>query len=791
MGIGRASLRATVVTMRLAGAAFGSALAMAPIATSPSAAQATLENEQMLLEADTLTYDQDTGIVVASGDVRIAYQGRRLVAQRVEFNRNTSRMYAFGDVEMVDADGNRHYADELDVTDDLGEGFANAIRVETTDETYFAAESGERQDGSVTTFNSGVYTACKPCEEHPEKPPIWRVKATKIVWNGEEKTIRFINSRLELFGLPIAYFPVLEVPDHTVKRKTGLLSPSLRFGTYTGTGLVVPYYWALSPTYDLTTTVTGYTKQGFLTEAEWRQRFNNGAYSVKAAGIYQLQLSAFPGRTVDATTTLRGMIGSKGEFRINPRWTFGWDVKVQSDKNFAHTYNIDGYNQYYRDDQIYLTGLNDRNYFDLRAHRFSVQESILGLGGTEVQPWVLPSFDYTRKADEPVAGGELTLNVNAQNLYRSNLQTTPTALVAGTNIPGVQGANGRLTTEVEWRRTFVSPGGLLVTPLLAVRGDAIYSNLSATTVAAMAPITVGGVPITDIRSAYFRYMATAGMEVSWPVLFASDRSSHVLEPVAQVFARPNAPYATTLGIPNEDAQSFVFDATNLFERDKFSGYDVIEGGVRANVGLRYSGSFDNGWTAQAIGGQSYHLAGINPYNPFGAASPVVPNLVNAGAFSGLETSRSDYVALVGLTSPRGLSVAAGGRFDETTLEVRRVDLRASASAGSVSIGGNYAYIQAQPLYGFATDRHQLTVNASARFLENWRIFGSGTYDFVSGALLQDSIGFGYADECFAFTLQALQMRSAGGPTTTSVGFNFSLRTIGDFGQSTSGLGLGL
>src|SRR5690606_20611359 len=166
VGIGRASLRATVVTMRLAGAAFGSALAMAPIATSPSAAQATLENEQMLLEADTLTYDQDTGIVVASGDVRIAYQGRRLVAQRVEFNRNTSRMYAFGDVEMVDADGNRHYADELDVTDDLGEGFANAIRIETTDETYFAAESGERQDGSVTTFNSGVYTACKPCEEH-------------------------------------------------------------------------------------------------------------------------------------------------------------------------------------------------------------------------------------------------------------------------------------------------------------------------------------------------------------------------------------------------------------------------------------------------------------------------------------------------------------------------------------------------------------------------------------------------------------------------------------------------
>ena len=51
-----------------------------------------------------------------------------------------------------------------------------------------------------------------------------------------------------------------------------------------------------------------------------------------------------------------------------------------------------------------------------------------------------------------------------------------------------------------------------------------------------------------------------------------------------------SPIADTLGIPNEDAQSFVFDATTLFERDKFSGYDRIEGGTRANVGFRYSGA---------------------------------------------------------------------------------------------------------------------------------------------------------------------------------------------------------
>ena len=65
----------------------------------------------------------------------------------------------------------------------------------------------------------------------------------------------------------------------------------------------------------------------------------------------------------------------------------------------------------------------------------------------------------------------------------------------------------------------------------------------------------------------------------------------MLEPMAQIFARPDEGYATTLGIPNEDAQSLVFDASSLFDRDKFSGYDRIEGGTRANLGVRYTGTF--------------------------------------------------------------------------------------------------------------------------------------------------------------------------------------------------------
>lgn len=793
MGIGSARSRAAVILARLAGAAaLGLVLAAAPSGSSHAQTSGMAQSgSQMLLEADTLVYDNDAGTVTAAGNVRIDYDGTRLVARRVVFDRNTSRLVASGDVQIVDRDGNRSFADEIDVTDDLSEGFVNALRIETSDRTFFAAESGERQEGNVTTFNSGVYTACEPCRENPDKPPIWRIKATRIIWNGKQKTIRFIRPRLELFGLPIAFFPALEVADHTVKRKSGFLFPSIRFGTGIGVGVGVPYYWALSPTYDLTTTVTGFTQQGFLTELEWRQRFNNGDYSIKAAGIYQLRPGVFSAGTVDAGQRLRGMIGSKGRFHINPRWSFGWNVLIQSDKNFSYTYQIPGFNDYYHRSELYLTGLNDRNYFNLSAYRFTIQEASPGVNQAELQPWVLPTFDYSYTPDMPVAGGELNIDVNAQNIYRSTLQTTSTSPLPGQvvvpatdiNIPGVAGATGRLTAEAEWRRSFITPGGLMLTPLMALRGDAIYANLSAATAGAIAGATAGGVPVaSDIRAAYFRYMATAGLEARWPILFSTTSATHVLEPVAQLFARPDAAYASTLGIPNEDAQSMVFDASTLFERDKFSGYDRLEGGVRANVGLRYSGTFGSGWTAHAIAGQSFHLAGLNPFGS--------PDLVNAGAYSGLETARSDYVGLVGVAGPNGLSVSAGGRFDETTFEMRRVDVRVGAAAGPVAVSGSYAFIQKQPLYGYPSDRHQLTLGTSARLHEYWRVFGSGTYDFQANQLLQNSIGFAYDDECFSFALTASQSRdSAGTSTATSFGFNVSLRTIGDFGQSTGGLGL--
>ncbi len=781
------------------------------LAPSPSYSQSVSDigNEfsddaRLLLEANTLVYDNDAEIISAIGNVQIDYDGIKMVAERVDYDQRTGRMKATGNVQIIDRQGNKTFADTIDVTDDFAAGFVQSLRVETTDRTYIGADTAERVDDNLTIFNRGVYTACEPCEDNPDKAPIWRIKAVKVIWNEKEKYYRFERASFELFGFPIATLPVFQIPDHTVKRKSGFLFPSIGYTSELGAHLSVPYYLALNPSYDLTITGTGYTLQGFLTEAQWRQRLENGEYSVTIAGINQQRPHRFTRNSVDQLEKKRGLIGSKGRFEINPRWTFGWDILVQSDKNFGRTYGIDGYDQPVHTSEIYLTGLNRRNFFDLRFQKFQVQEAVLdtipangnriGAARDPIEPWVLPSFDYTYTPDRPVAGGELRIDVNARVIHRGDLDATPFTgapplyfTPPATSVRGAEGTNGRLTAEAEWKRTFVSQGGLLLTPILHARGDAFYTDYSGRTQSAIVSLATTRGVAADIRSAYYRGMVTAGLEARWPVLFSTTSATHVLEPMAQVFARPDAAYQDTLGIPNEDAQSLVFDAATLFERDKFSSYDRLEGGVRANVGLRYSGSFANGWTAHALFGQSYHLAGDNPY--------ASPDLVGVGAFSGLATSASDFVGMVGVSNGSGFSAAASARFDNDSFDMRRVSVAASNANAYGSSSIQYAFIDDQKVYGFPNDRHEVSGKATINVHEFWKVSAGTTYEIKSGTFTKKSVGFLYDDECFTFGLNVSENISVTrlnglgnvvpGKKSHSVSFSLAFRTLGDFGSSSN------
>ena len=189
-------------------------------------------------------------------------------------------------------------------------------------------------------------------------------------------------------------------------------------------------------------------------------------------------------------------------------------------------------------------------------------------------------------------------------------------------------------------------------------------------------------------------MPTVGLEYRYPFINVQPWGTTTIEPIAQVIIRPNEPYAGKL--PNEDAQSLIFDTSNLFSVDKFSGYDRVEGGGRANVGVQATTQFDRGGSVTAVFGQSYQLFGLNSF--------AVHDVTNTALDSGLDKPVSDYVASLNYSPNRTYTFSTRARFDQATGSVERFEAEGRANFDRWSVSLLYGDYAAQPEIGYLTRR---------------------------------------------------------------------------------------
>ena len=728
------------------------------------------KNEKMLVESDQLLYDYDKNSVAAVGNVKIYYAGYTLQADKVLYNKTTKRLVATGNVKLVDPSGAAVTSDYIDITDDFRDGFIQSLRVDTVEQTHFAASRAERSNGDTTTFENGVYTACAPCAGHPEKPPLWQVKAARIVMDHKEHVVQFTDAQIEFFGKPIASVPYFSVPDPSVTRKSGFLIPNAGYSGRTGFFASIPYYWALAPDRDLTLTPSVFTRQGLLATGEWRQRTATGQYTITASGIDQLDPNAFDPNS-PSHRTLRGGVRTTGEFDINHDWTLGWDGTLSTDREFTRDYSVLNADTSVTTSNIHLTGIGDRDYFNAEADYFQL---LTDPSSPELltqpwfydqnrQAWAAPVIDYNRVGDNQILGGEVTYTSNVANVVRQT--DDPYSFNAGPPYPAYAATAGdtlRATQEVEWKRQFIAPGGQLITPWASLRGDVFAMNN-----------TSNASTLTD-DSLAGRFMPAVGVDWSLPVLITVGKTTHIIEPIAQLIVRPDE---SDIGaLPNNDAQSLVFDTSTLFQHDKFSGYDRVEGGTRANLGVHYAGSFANGASINATVGESIQLAGTNSF-----ANDAT---YEVGNDSGLQNRYSDYVAGVAVDTGLGPSFSAETRLDQSNLEVNRAELQATTALGPVTTSAAYLYLRDDPLslYDGTTPISASVVRgaASFNFAENWRAFGTLTYDIAKSSVAGDSFGIAFDNDCLTLSVAYSQSVLSDDPNQWLT-FRLALRTFGEAG----------
>jgi LPS-assembly protein len=763
----------------VAGAAIATAL-MCSVASAPASAQTMNDalssrmqndpNARLLAEAKELIYDNERNVVTASGNAELHYQGRTLQADRVVYDRNSGRVFAEGNARLTEANGAVITGDRFELTDDFKNGFIDSLRLTQTVKdrsglvtARFSAPRAERIEGESMVFERGTYTACEPCRENPERPPLWQVKSARIIHNNSEKTIYYENSTLEFAGIPVAYVPYFWSPDPTEKRRTGFLAPHYLSGSAIGTGVGVPFFWNLAPNYDVTITPTFLSRQGVLGNVEWRHRLMTGSYNIRAAGIFQQEGDAFlPAPLGPRDREFRGSLETTGRFHINERWRWGWDIAVLSDKWFLNNYRVRsesiGANYTGLRESIstlYLQGQGDRSWFDMRGYYF---RGLTSYDWQKQLPVVLPVIDYNKRIDGPQPlGGEVGIDVNVTNLHRDAASFVQPGRITSLFFPnigggvfplyetctvfqrgqclvrGIAGDYTRASATVSWRRTFIDGMGQSWTPFAYLRGDAYgvrpdFTNFQNPMLANF----IGG----DTAGA--RFMPAIGLEYRYPFAGALGTwGTQQLEPIAQIIARPNESRIGSL--PNEDAQSLVFDDTSLFNWNKFSGYDRIEGGVRANLGLKYSIQGPNGFYADALFGQSYQVAGRNSY--------AVGDIANVGLNSGLDSNPSDYVGRTIVSPNQNISFMSRARFDKDDFSIRRFEAGLVANLNPIApitTSLMYARYAAQPELGLNQRREGIVASAGYNLTSRWSINGGVTFDLDRYLPSRDAFASAYA-----------------------------------------------
>lgn len=699
-----------------------SSAAAAQASSQTSSRSSTGADEEVLMQADELTYDRDAQLVTAIGHVELAFGDRVLMADKMTYDQTTGVVVAEGDVALVEPSGDIAFADRMVLTDGLREGVVDMLSALLVDESRLAGARAKRTDGNITTLYRAVYSPCEVCNEEGKRTPLWRIRAFKVIHNKEQRQIIYEDAFMEFFGIPVAYVPFFSHPDPSVKRKSGFLTPSIANSSDLGLQVEVPYFWAIQPNLDVTLAPRYTSEQGLVYNAEFRHRIAEGKYRLNFIGTNP--------RTAPAgEDDFRGALFGEGDFRLAPRWTAGYRAELTTDDTFLRRYDITNDTDLFSN--IYLQRQDGRNQFSANAYYF---QGLLSSDDSGETPYVAPILDYRHAIN--TGGSRLRFNANFLNLARTD------------------GADSRrLVGQAHWNKLIGTPSGQQINAFANLRGDIFVTKDVAN------PLVPGA---TFGTNTVVRAVPTVGVEWRWPFIRRGTSVQQVIEPIAQLIY--TADVNDQAEIPNEDSLSFEFDDTNLFSENRFPGYDRVETGGRANVGVQYSVYTEELGSASVMFGQVLRFEDEDIFT----------------SSTGLDGTLSDYVGRVTLAPTDSILIAHRFRLDQDEFDFERNEVDVSASYRGLGLTLGYGFFDRSLSETLGT-REEIFASARYRLTDYWSINGTARRDLQEDRSVRYTAGVGYADECFAIDFRFIRdfTRDRDIEPSNSIFLRFSFKNLGE------------
>ncbi|MGB3338425.1 MAG: LPS assembly protein LptD [Devosia sp.] len=697
------------------------------------------------VEANTLTFDSNTNVITATGDVVLSQGGYTVTGQNLVYDRNMNALKFVGSVTVRDPSGNLAEMTDLDVTGGMKQAFVNSLTITTYDGARITADSVDYDAALRTLLEKATYAPCGDCIDDAGRRIGWSVNTSRITYNAEDGSLYLEQPTLSLLGIPVAWLPYLWLPDTSDLALANVRTPTYDYGELTGHRLEVPYAVYSSRWTDIILTPTFMTRQGFLLGAEWVQRFDAGSFQIKASGLYQLDRNAFS--FPEAQREWRGAIQTSGEFKPIADWTVGWSYTAFTDAAYLTDYRLTTAKSSVT--QVYATHLTDDTFIDARLQQFNQLGNVTAADQGK-QGANLPLVRFEHVQDLGPGNGRVEISARLLGVRRE-LDATTTV----NGVPYVYGYAGNkqhLSLQAGWQTQWIGAGGFVATPYLGGRADVAYYD--------------GASALLPGATTLWSATPIAAMDVRFPLAASDGTTTHLIEPIAQLVYRGSD--TTSVGITNDDAQSFIFDDTNLFSYNRFSGGDRQETGLRATVGGRYQANFADGGYIEVIAGQSFQLAGPNAF--------ATPGQANTAVGAGLSATAS-YAVLgaYGSFTP-GLKLGGKLQVDTATMQVARTGFGGSYSKDGYGASLGYTYIATNPGQGMVLPQHEIGGEVTVPVAEYWSIKAHSYWDLAANTWLQVGGGIVYDDGYLVIGANALRTGSTHtSPNETRLTATFRLK----------------
>ena len=684
--------------------------------------------EMAALVADAVRVDAG-GRLIAEGGVEVFYQGRTLKARSIIYDRASDTLTITGPIVLVDTEGTILLADQAQMSADLTEGVLQSARLVLNRELQMASSQVQRIGGRYTQLDNTVASSCKVCADNPT--PLWEIRAKRVLHDQQERQIYFDQAQFRVMGVPVAYFPRLRMPDPTLTRATGFLAPTFRTTSNLGTGVKLPYFIALGPSRDLTITPYIATKDAQSVDLRYRQAFRTGEIQVSGAVSRDRIL---PGQT-------RHYLNATGAFDLPRDFTLSFSGELVSDPAYLLDYGLPAKDRL--DSRAEVTRTRRNEYI---SGRLIGLKSIRAGEINSALPTVISDFTFHRRFSGGPLGGEAGLRFQTHSHMRSSnslLDANADGFADGRDV-------SRVSLHLDYRRNWVLASGIVGTVLAEASADAYRVRDDIALYAGSSTRLHGGTAV----------------EVRWPwAKSGPDGVGHVIEPVVQFVWSPEG----TESLQNEDSSLVEFDEGNLFSLNRSPGSDMTERGGRVNLGFGYTRVDPAGWTLSTAVGRVFRVA----------------DQMQFSVASGLDGSRSDWLAAAQLTLPDGFGLSHRMLIDGT-FGLTKSETRFNLAQANYGVAGSYTWVIADASENRANAISELTLDGRYRLSDVWTAKGQARYDFQSDRANRAGLGLQYRNECVAVDLSVSRRFTSSTSVEPTTDFGLSVELVGFGGGATAG-----